>query len=656
MRRNYGKWLTTSLFVAAAYSLPQAIAQEEEWDVAGFVENSTFVRDDVGLSKFRNTAQLEFGREFNTKGLFSQFSFQGVLRATYDGVYDLNSSEFGEDSGGAVSFINIGAPAGSLGPGSPAIPAHTTPYGSSIVTAGTPGLPPSNAFGFDTSVNPNAGLAILGSAYHEQGSGVVLAYPTRPCDVDSRGCINGYLDYSSDDLRFSEFNDKLDFIRELYVDGTIPLGDNGSELGIRLGKQQVVWGRTDLFRVLDVLNPVDYSRHNIYDELEDIRIPQWMLSTEARLGPQGPFTDLNFSFVWNFDEFRPNNLGQGGTPYSILDAGPYFRAMNVCWELGCTVGNFAGGGISTDFGPGQIGIRKANLPEWSFQNTQIGLKMEGVINDVGFSLNYIDYISQLPSLRGGIPAMNSFTGETNVLPYLIAFDIEFPRVHLYGGSLDFYADSIKSAIRVEAAYSVGEEFANTTKERLFSSNDVIRYVIGVDHNAFLPFVDSNSAALISAQVFGQHILDHDLIETAGSAAGIPSFGRAGIPDWKENWTATLLVRQPLKNGLVNPQVIAAHDFRANATVVSPSIEWLLSNSWKVTLGANFKFGKGAQTFDDCRSCNPFPPFTATALHADPFAPGSVGLSGFEPLGRFRQGPIGSATAEDELQLTIRYRF
>jgi hypothetical protein len=24
-----------------------------------------------------------------------------------------------------------------------------------------------------------------------------------------------------------------------------------------------VWGRTDLFRVLDVLNPVDYSRNNI---------------------------------------------------------------------------------------------------------------------------------------------------------------------------------------------------------------------------------------------------------------------------------------------------------------------------------------------------------------------------------------------------------
>ena len=56
--------------------------------------------------------------------------------------------------------------------------------------------------------------------------------------------------------------------------------DSGSVWNFRVGRQQVVWGRTDLFRVLDVINPVDYSRHNIYDELEDIRIPMWMATSE----------------------------------------------------------------------------------------------------------------------------------------------------------------------------------------------------------------------------------------------------------------------------------------------------------------------------------------------------------------------------------------
>ena len=265
--------------------LQPALAQDSEWEIAGFMENVTHVRDDVGISKFRNTAQLELFRQFDTDG-FSSFSVNAILRGTYDGVYDLNSDEFGEDSGGSVLMRGIGAPAGTLGPGTPAIPEHFVPFGGGIVTA------PLGAFGFDTTANPNEGLAILGNAIHGQGTGLVFAYPTRPCDVDNRGCIDDYLDATTDDLRFPEFNEHLDFIRELYLDAALPLGDSGTELGIRLGKQQVVWGRTDLFRVLDVLNPVDYSRQNIYDELEDIRIPQWMLNLETRFGSVGPFQDL----------------------------------------------------------------------------------------------------------------------------------------------------------------------------------------------------------------------------------------------------------------------------------------------------------------------------------------------------------------------------
>ena len=663
-------WRALGAGIASAVVLATpAIAQEsEKWDVSGFIENATYFRKDTGLSKSRNTLQIEGTKDFGSGGIFNNVSVTGILRGSYDAVYDLND-EYGGNSGSSVDFTSVGVPAFTLSPcQAGAIPSLTTPYGSSPISTGFPVvLPPAcdpavfipSAFGFDTTANPNQGLAILGNALHGPlGNGVILAYPTRPCDVDPRGCIDGYLDYTENELRFPEFNDELDFIRELYIDASLPLGDGGAELGIRLGKQQVVWGRTDLFRVLDVMNPVDFSRQNIYDELEDIRIPQWMLNAEVRLGATGPFSDLNLAAVWNFDKFRPNNLGQGGTPYSILDAGSFFRAMGNCWDNGCTVGNFAGGGVSTDFGPGQIGIRQADLPDG---HDQFGIKLEGVFNEIGFSLNYKEYHSQLPSLRGGIPAQNSFVAAqpTQVFPYLIAFDIAFPDIKLYGGSLDFYVDPIGSVFRVEGAYTTGEEFANTLRPELFSESDVLRYVVGWDKNIFLPGVKSGSAAIVSAQVFGQHILDHELEVSAGQALGIPGFSEVGIPDWKDNWIGTLLIRQPLKNGLINPQVITAYDLRAKAGTVAPSVEWLITDNWQLTVGANIKFGKGAHTFDDCRTCNPFTPFTATPLHTVVGGlpqPGSVGLAGFEPLGRFRQGPIGSAQAEDEFQVTIRYRF
>ena len=254
--------------------------------------------------------------------------------------------------------------------------------------------------------------------------------------------------------------------------------DDGTDLFLKIGKQQVVWGRTDLFRVLDVINPVDYSRNNIYDELQDIRIPMWMVQAEWRMGPSESMQDRNFQIVWNFDKFRPNNLGQCGSPNAILDAGCFFRGMANLWDNGGTVANFAnvapGTLLATNFGPGQIGLRDVALPSWSLANTQIGAKFEGITQSgLAFSLNALYYRSQLPSLRGGKRTTNGFTGEySEHNPYLISFDMHFPRVKLLGGSLDFQSETLGAAFRFEGAMSWGEEFSNTARPGLYSKNRV----------------------------------------------------------------------------------------------------------------------------------------------------------------------------------------
>ncbi|HBP0633025.1 DUF1302 domain-containing protein [Pseudomonas aeruginosa] len=603
-----------------------SVMAEEEMQFTGYYENATFVRDSAGLSKFRNTVQVNADKKFGTLGQlnFNNVAFHGTFRGTYDGVYDLNSSEYGSGAGGAVNLENNIAGAGS-----------TVPHGGGI-------RPPGTFFGFNDARNPNEGMIVLGENLHKTRGGVAFGVPVRPCDKDSRGCIDDYLDYSSNDLRFPEFNERLDFIRELYVDFDNEL-PNGDILSWRLGKQQVIWGRT-VFRVLDVINPVDYSRNNIYDELEDIRIPMWIAKADWRMGANEVFDDLNLSFVWNFDKFRPHNLGQCGTPNSVLDAGCFFRGMNNLWENGGTVANFAGGNIATDFGPGQIGIRKAHMPSWSLSNSQFGLKLEGVYGDFGFSLNALTYRSQLPSLRGGIPALNPFTGETAVWPALIAFDIHFPRVNLVGGSMDYYSQAIDTVFRFEVAHTEGEEFANTLQSRLFSESDVTRYVIGADKNIFIPFLNPGRAFLFSGQLFGQHIHEHQLEDRP--------LGKAGMPDWEQNWIGTLLVKGWWMNNRLSPQVLVAHDLKAHATAIAPSVEYLFSDNLKIIAGANFKVGRGAREFDDCRSCNPWDPFTSFGLPEG----ASAGLSGYEPLGRFRAGPIGMAQKEDELQISLRYSF
>lgn len=695
--------LCGSIAVDSVYA--QEAPSGDGWRTDVYYENDTHVRgkdysgETQGLSKLRNTLQLEADRQF-----VGGWNFRAILRGTYDGVYDANSGEFGKTAGSKsaadVQFQNTAGPAAAAaGLGLPPLNLQpTVPFGGGVgytvvdaIEAGA-GLPnlggPAGGPGINRFIDPNyanpsappalygsgAGLEVIGQHYHGQAGGVAFAVPVRPCNVDNRGCrdFGGYGDLSLDRLRFPEFNSRLDFLRELYVTNTFDIG-SGKQLFFRFGRQQVVWGRTDLFRVLDVINPVDYSRNNIYDELQDIRYPMMIAQTELRMGPSRLMQDRNIQFIWNLEKFRPDNLGQCGTPNVILDAGCLFRGLANLWDNGGTVANFAalsapgapapgsGPWFATNWGPHQIGLRNVNLPAWNVANSQVGLKFEGVTgNGFAFSLNALYYRSQLPSLHAfNNGAVNPFTGAGgNVAPFsgpasgvpvtrLIAFDMYYPRVKLLGGSMDFTLDALKSSVRVESAYTAGEEFANTLQPGLYSTNNVFRSVIGIDRPTFIPFINRSRTTLISGQVFYQHIFDHQLMNA--------SYGQVGMPDWKDNVEATLLIKGYLMNDRLSPQIIFAHDFRAHAAVAAPQIDWIATDRLKFSFGANIKLASTSTwRFDDCRSCNPYPPFTTYV--GQQLSPGSSGVGGFEPLGAFRAGPIGAAWKENEINLGLRYKL
>lgn len=609
-------WLryATAGFLVLAAAMPAMADDGDGWTIKNKVDEEVRFRDNVGLSKMRTLGQSDIDKKLNGGETFSSLKLHTTLRASYDKTYDVNP-KFGANAGGSVAFKNNSG-------------GYTT-WGSAAAPWG--GL---------ANGNNNQGMALV-DGWREPDGGLAFATPVRPCDVDSRGCIKGYMDSTKNELAAPEFNDRLDFIRELYVDGEVPVGNN--TLALRFGRQQLVWGRSDLFRVLDVINPVDYSRNSIYDELSDTRIPMGMLRADYRMGARGPFDDINFQSVWVWEKFRPNNLGQGGSTNNPGGAGAMFRAMNNCWENGCTVGNYNGQASALTFAPHMIGIRRAEMPEWNLGNTTIGGKIEGELKGVGFSLNALHTRSQMPVLKGGVLSVgnrngNSASNNEAVWPYAPAFDIIFPRISVFGGSADFTAAPIDTAFRVESTYTTGEMFADNSTPDLVSKSDVIRYVFGADRNTFMPFLGTNNAFLISGQLFGQHIVNHHLERTATG-------GLMGMVDWEDSWIGTMMIKGWYAGQTISPQIVFAHDFKAESNVIEPSVEWIPAAMWRFRLGSNIKFGQYHQAFSTNADGTPWGSAPAR----------NVWQSG-QPYGNLRNGLLGEGHAETEVFANATLRF
>jgi len=96
--------------------------------------------------------------------------------------------------------------------------------------------------------------------------------------------LQGFTDGEAiDSFDSGEAYTQRDPLREAYIDATF--GDN-DEIMTRTGKQQVVWGKADGMKLLDIVNPTDYSEM-AQNQMEDSRIPVFMMNVEKVLEDGG---------------------------------------------------------------------------------------------------------------------------------------------------------------------------------------------------------------------------------------------------------------------------------------------------------------------------------------------------------------------------------
>lgn len=429
-----------SLMVVAMFAAPVQAritidALGGELEVEGFLKSETRARIGAGdayLGQWLQRLQVEAALKYTDVGVFDELTFVAIARPEYDIIQDtgnFSSSRIGDGSdepslSGRLPFtaqnerLAFGGFDANFGP--------ATPLTGGISHLVSHGLETQSWLNESFEVDFTRGNAIDARAIFLPGGGVQLpggAFPqvvqkASNLELDCARCVDLNIDNTDVATGRTDSNGRLYPFRELYVDGVI------GDWWIRLGKQQIVWGKTDFFRLQDVINPVDFGQHFFFDSFEDIRIPQWMASIQWKAGSFGPLTDNAVQLVWNFDEFQQVGLGNPSSfwahPFSkdfstfaIFNTyfspepcvGPVaFAAQQAAapgrLQPGDACGSFGVNDNRTPSGFGNAaGLTRSDRPGWDIENTEVGLRWEFRLSDFRFAVSHWYGWNDIPVFR-----------------------------------------------------------------------------------------------------------------------------------------------------------------------------------------------------------------------------------------------------------------
>ena len=123
--------------------------------------------------------------------------------------------------------------------------------------------------------------------------------------------------FTQDELAWNHGGSQQD--EKEFKEGYLDMEFFDSRLWIRAGKQNIVWGKTELFRTTDQFNPQDLALASLAS-LEETRIALWSARAVWSFYDIGPLEDVRLEVAANLDDFEPADIGRCGEPFTALVA------------------------------------------------------------------------------------------------------------------------------------------------------------------------------------------------------------------------------------------------------------------------------------------------------------------------------------------------
>jgi len=321
-------------------------------------------------------------------------------------------------------------------------------------------------------------------------------------------------------------NDSILFkLREAYLDLYFDKFD------IRIGKQQIVWGKADGVFITDIVSPKDLYEF-LLPEFDEIRIGVTGIKLNYYLGDSG------FELVW-LPVFNPTNSPE----------------QNSIWYP-------------------SSGLNLAAAPDLSKQNVAASLKNSEIFLKYSSLTGVIDFELMAGYTWDDDPAM-FFSMTPGPSGISLTVNPEYKRISLAGGSLSSTLGPL--VIRSEAAYYFGKYFntANPATDNGTIVKDYIHYMLGAD------FMLWNIN--FSAQYIQKAIIDYEPVIISNN-----------LFNGQYSDMVTFLAKYSMLNETLNLELFTYYDFEFDDSLIRPRVLYDYSDSINLQFGANIFTGEKGQ--------------------------------------------------------------
>jgi hypothetical protein len=303
-------------------------------------------------------------------------------------------------------------------------------------------------------------------------------------------------------------------LREAYLDVTV----RSHPIRFRAGRQQIVWGEADLFRMLDRANPLDTSWHFV-EEIPppsfgwtELRIPLWMIRGWSEVGTVGPLSDVRCEMYWTPGDWRPMKVAFLPRPWGIRLPNPLTNR-----EDGAFFAPFSGIRRLA----GSTLFRQGNYSRTPWGNSQVGLQLSWTVaRSTRASIYYFhqrwagDDGTPSAPLRG-VPDTARGRRRTQDLIQRGTLPVEYitPYVHTVGLSGNHYLEALQTSLRLETVYDFALPIFNRDEVTTFapllpgvSRRDYWKGMLAFDRPLVVPGVNDGAVVFLTGQWFVHHII------------------------------------------------------------------------------------------------------------------------------------------------------